>query len=345
MPTHTSTRKDDHIRISLEEDVTFNHTLTGLSHYRFVHQALPELNLRHVDTSTTFLGHTLTIPLLIASMTGGTAQAGHLNRTLAEVAQATSIGMGLGSTRAMIERPDTVWTFQVRQCAPDIPIFANLGAIQLNYGYGLDECQRIIDQTEADGLYLHLNPLQEALQPEGDTNFAGLITQIEKVCARLSVPVIVKEVGWGLSARVARMLIDAGVTALDVAGAGGTSWSQVEMYRGETPVQREVAASFRNWGIPTAQSITMVRSVDREIPLAASGGLQNGIDIAKCLALGADITTMAGALLRAAATSITTLHEQIEILTHQIRVAMFAAGAGTIEALKQTPLIKVETTT
>jgi isopentenyl-diphosphate delta-isomerase len=340
MSSDTGIRKDDHIRISLEEDVTFNQTRTGLARYRFIHQALPELDLDDVDTSTSFLGHKLAMPVLIASMTGGTDQAGHLNRTLAEAAQAASIGMGLGSTRAMLEHPDVSWTFQVRKYAPDILLLANLGAVQLNYGYGPDDCQRIIDMTEADGLYLHLNPLQEALQPGGDTHFAGLVNRIEAVCTRLSTPVIVKEVGWGLSAQAARRLIDAGVTALDVAGAGGTSWSQVEMYRGETAVQREVAASFRNWGIPTAQSIKMVRSVDRDMPLAASGGLRNGIDVAKCLALGADVTTLAGPLLRAAATSTAALRERIEILARQVRIAMFAAGAGTIAALKQTPLIE-----
>lgn len=342
MASNTGIRKDDHIRISLEEDVTFNQTRTGLARYRFIHQALPEMDLDEVDTRTTFLGHTLAMPLLIASMTGGTDQGGHLNRTLAEAAQAASIGMGLGSTRVMLEQPDVSWTFQLRQYAPDIPLFANLGAVQLNYGYSADACQRIIDLTEADGLYLHLNPLQEALQPEGDTHFAGLARRIEEVCKQLPVPVIVKEVGWGLSARAARLLINAGVAALDVAGAGGTSWSQVEMYRGETPMQREVAASFRNWGIPTSESIARVRSVDQDIPLAASGGLCDGIDIAKCVALGADVTTLAGPLLRAAATSTTALHERLEILARQIRIAMFAAGAKDIAALKQTPLLEID---
>ena len=200
-PKTTSVRKDEHLRINLEEDVSFVDLSTGLERYHLVHQALPEVNLEDVDTTTVFLGHHLSMPLLISSMTGGTEEAGRLNRTLAEVAQEAGIGMGLGSTRAMIEHPETTKTFKVRSFAPDILLLANLGAVQLQYGYGLEICQRLVAETEADGLYLHLNPLQEALQPEGNTRFAGLLRKIEMLCKSLEVPVIVKEVGWGLSAR------------------------------------------------------------------------------------------------------------------------------------------------
>jgi isopentenyl-diphosphate delta-isomerase len=342
MSSHqTGTRKDDHLQINLEEDVTFDQLTTGLEHYRFVHQALPELDFDEVDTRTTFLGRRFSIPLLIASMTGGTKLAGQINQTLAAVAQEVGMGIGLGSMRAALERPDTAWTFQVRKYAPDILLLANLGAVQLNYGYGPDECRRAVDLVEADGLYLHLNPLQEALQPEGDTRFSGLLQRIEAVCKALPVPVIVKEVGWGLSTRAIRLLVDAGVAALDVAGAGGTSWSQVEMHRSENSVQREVAASFRDWGIPTAESLQMAREVAPNIPLIASGGLRTGIDIAKSLALGADIATMAGPMLKAASESQQALRDQIEILSRQLRVTMFAVGASGIPALKQTPMIQV----
>lgn len=335
----TGARKDDHLRITMEEDVTFSRISTGLGAYRFLHQALPEIDLDAVDTSTHFLGHRLSFPMLIASMTGGTAQSGHVNRLLAEAAQAAGIGMGLGSTRAMLEQPDVTKTYQVRKVAPDLVLFANLGAVQLNCGYTADDCLRLVDLTEADGLYLHLNPLQEALQVEGDTHFANLLRRIEEVCAALTVPVIVKEVGWGLSARVARLLIDAGVAALDVAGAGGTSWSQVELFRLEDPVNREVAAGFRDWGIPTAESIKMVRAVDTHIPLAASGGLKTGIDIAKCLALGADVATVAAVILRAAIESPEALVSRIEVLRRQLQIAMFATGSPNIVALKQAELI------
>ncbi len=337
----TGLRKDEHVRINLEEDVTFDQVTTGLERYQLIHQAAPEADLADVDTSTDFLGHRLTFPMLIASMTGGTQWTGDINRVLAEAAQATGIGMGLGSMRVILEEPETAATFQVRRYAPDILLLANLGAVQLNYGYGPEDCRRIVELVEADGLFLHLNPLQEALQPEGNTRFAGLLRRIETVCHALEVPVIVKEVGAGLSEHAARQLIDAGVAALDVSGAGGTSWSQIEMHRGHDNVQREVAAAFRNWGIPTAQSIQMVRKVAPDVPLIASGGLQNGLDIAKALALGADVTTMAGELLQAAAESPQVLYNRIEIIRRQLAIAMFASGAPDIPRLKQTPLLHI----
>jgi isopentenyl-diphosphate delta-isomerase len=339
--SQTGTRKDEHIRINLEEDVSFDQLTTGLEYYRFTHQALPECDLADVNTTTHFLNHHLGFPVLIASMTGGTEKTGNINRMLAEVAQATNIGMGLGSMRAALEDPQALRTFQVRRYAPDILLLANLGAVQLNYGYDPDTCRRLVDLVEADGLFLHLNPLQEALQPEGNTRFTGIVQRIEAVCRALEVPVIVKEVGWGLSAEATRILIEVGVAALDVAGAGGTSWSQVEMHRGRDTVQREVAAAFRDWGIPTVQAIQDVRQVAPDIPLIASGGLRTGVDIAKALALGADVTTMAATLLQAT-DSLQTLYERVEIIHRQLTIAMFAAGAPTIARLKQTPLETVK---
>ncbi len=345
MPYHRPTlaRKNDHIRINLEKDVSFRQVTTQLEAYRFIHQALPEINLEDVDTSTTFLGHTFAFPLLIAPMTGGTQMGERLNRVLAEVAQEIGIGMGLGSMRAALEAPETRATFQMRRYAPDIFLVANLGAIQLNYGYGPADCQKLVELVEADALHLHLNPLQEALQPEGDTNFAGLVERIAEVCAALSVPVIVKEVGAGLSTRAAHRLLEAGVAALDVAGAGGTSWSQVEMHRQRKPDQRQVAQTFREWGIPTAQSLQMARDAAPSLPLIASGGLRDGVEIAKALALGADLTSMAGALLRTAATTPESLYSHIDIIRRQLQVTMFAVGAQTIAALKETPLLHAPT--
>ncbi|MBN1249426.1 MAG: type 2 isopentenyl-diphosphate Delta-isomerase, partial [Anaerolineae bacterium] len=279
-------------------------------------------------------------PLLIASMTGGTPQSGVLNRILAEAAAASGIGMGLGSTRVMLENPAVAHTFQVRKFAPDIFLLANLGAVQLNHGYGIDACRRLVDLTEANGLYLHLNPLQEALQPEGDTQFSGLLKRIEALCTVLSVPVVVKEVGWGLSAEVARQLIEAGVAALDVAGAGGTSWSQVELHRQVSAREQEVAASFRNWGIPTAESLLQIRNIAPDIPLIASGGLTTGIEVAKCLALGADIAALAAVFLKAAATSAEALQERIDILCRQLKIAMFVTRSANVAALRSAKLVK-----
>jgi len=279
-------RKADHIKINLEKDVRSALT-TGLENYHFTHEALPELDLDRVDTSLGLFGKRLAAPILISSMTGGTADAEVINIRLAEAAQDMKIAMGVGSQRAAIEHPEQAKTFQVRRAAPDILLFANLGAIQLNHGYGIDECRRAVDMIEADALILHLNPLQEAVQDAGDTNFAGLAKKIEDVCKQIKVPVIAKEVGWGISERTARVLADCGVSAIDVAGAGGTSWSQVEMHRAPDEFARQLAATFVDWGIPTADSILNVKKVLPEMMVFASGGLKDGLDIAKCVALGA----------------------------------------------------------
>lgn len=331
-------RKADHIRINLEEDVRSGLT-TGLERYHFIHQALPELDLARVDTRIQLFGKTLNAPLLISSMTGGTEAARALNRTLAEAAQASGIAMGLGSQRAALEHPELAPTFQVRDLAPDILLFANLGAVQLNYGYTVEHCQRAVDMIQADALILHLNALQEAVQPEGDANFAGLLKKIEAVCRALPVPVIAKEVGWGISREAAWDLALAGVAAIDVAGAGGTSWSQVEMHRAKTETQKRVAAAFMDWGLPTADSILNVRAVAPELPVIASGGLKDGIDVAKCVALGASLGGLAGPMLKAAAVSVAAVNETIAELARELRIAMFAAGAEDIAALQATPLV------
>lgn len=336
--TPTSKRKADHIRVNLEEDVRSALT-TGLERFHFEHQAVPETDLREVNTRLTFLGMALSAPLLISSMTGGTEEAARINYALAEAAQERGIGMGLGSMRAAIENPDLAPTYQVRSRAPDILLLANLGAVQLNYGYGPDECQKALDLTEADALILHLNSLQEALQPEGDTNFAGLVARIEQVCRRLERPVIAKEVGWGISVPAARRLIEAGVRAIDIAGAGGTSWSQVEMHRAQTDFQARLAAAFIDWGIPTAQAVQRLRQAFPEVPIIASGGLRNGIEIAKCLALGADLGGMAGPFLKAAARSVEDVIELIDLTVSELRITMFATGSRDLPALRKAPLI------
>jgi isopentenyl-diphosphate delta-isomerase len=330
--TQTGSRKADHIRINLEEDVRSGLT-TGLERFRFMHEALPELDLETIDLTTRVFGRTLQAPLLISSMTGGTEEAGDINRRLAVAAQEMGIAMGLGSQRAAIEDPKAGRSFQVRDVAPDILLFANLGAIQLNYGYGVAECQRAVEMVEADALYLHLNALQEAVQPEGDTNFSGLLRKIEAVCRSLDVPVIAKEVGWGISEHTARQLVEAGIAGIDVAGAGGTSWTQVEMYRAQNPSQARLAAAFLEWGIPTAESIQQVHRAAPEIPVFASGGIRTGVEIAKCLGLGATLAGMAGPFLKAAVVSVEETIGTILEIEREIMVAMFAAGAGNVAAL------------
>ncbi|MBI4632074.1 MAG: type 2 isopentenyl-diphosphate Delta-isomerase, partial [Chloroflexi bacterium] len=270
--TGIPSRKDDHIRINLEHDVQFHGLTTGLEHYRFAHTALPEINLSDVSTQVRLFDKTLHAPILISSMTGGTPRAAEINRHLATAAQAANIAMGLGSMRAAIQHPSTASTFQVRDVAPDILLFANLGAVQFNYGYDAEHCREAIEIAGADALVLHFNAIQEAVQPEGDTNFAGLLKKVEAVCKALErdgIPVIAKEVGWGFSKEDARRLASAGIRAIDVAGAGGTSWSQVEMHRAPTPSHARVAAAFIGWGVTTSESILNVRDAAPGLPVIA----------------------------------------------------------------------------
>jgi isopentenyl-diphosphate delta-isomerase len=326
-------RKDDHVKINLERDVNSALT-TGLENYSFFHEALPDIDLEQVDTGFTLFNKILEAPILVSSMTGGTQSASVINMRLAEAAQKTGIAMGVGSQRAALEHSEQAETFQVRKVAPDILLFANIGAIQLNYGYGLEQCQRAVDMIAADALYLHLNPLQEALQAGGDTNWKGLDKKIEKICSKIKVPIIVKEVGWGISEKTARRLADCGVSAIDVAGAGGTSWSQVEMYRAPDDFLRRLAATFVSWGIPTAESIQNVKRGAPNVHVLASGGIKDGLDIAKCLALGAALGGMAGQFLKAAAVSTENVIEMIQLTQRQLQVTMFAAGAGNIKTLQ-----------
>ena len=330
----TQSRKADHIRICLEEDVQCHEITNGLERYRFTHCCLPELDRHDIDISTTFLGKRLNAPLLISSMTGGTEQAGIINQRLAEVAQYYKIAMGVGSQRVAVEKPQVADTFAIRKYAPDVLLFANVGAVQLNYTYGLDECLRIIDMLEADALILHINPLQEFIQPRGDTNFRGLLDKISKLCSKLQVPVIAKEVGNGISAAIAEKLMAVGVQAIDVAGAGGTSWAKVEGERAENALQRRLGKTFADWGLPTAECITSIRAIAPNIPLIASGGLRHGLDVAKAIALGADIAGLAMPFLQAAVVSEVALSDLAEVLIAEITTTLFCTGNATLQKLQ-----------
>lgn len=334
LSAQTQNRKADHLRICLDEDVQFSANTNGLERYRFTHCCLPEIDRQDINLSTTFLGKKLSAPLLISSMTGGTQQAGIINQRLAEVAQHYKIAMGVGSQRVAVEKPQVASTFAVRSHAPDILLFANLGAVQLNYDYGLDQCLRIVDLLAADALILHLNPLQECIQTTGDTNFRGLLDKIKQLCIKLPVPVIAKEVGNGISGEMAEKLLAAGVAAIDVAGAGGTSWAKVESERAENPLQRRLGMTFADWGLPTAECITDIRAKFAQVPLIASGGLRHGLDAAKALALGADMAGMALPFLQAAAQSETALYDLVEVLIAEITTVLFCTGNTTIEQLK-----------
>jgi isopentenyl-diphosphate delta-isomerase len=336
----TASRKADHVRINLEEDVAAKGVESGFDAYRFVHCALPELNLEDVDPSTEVFGRKLAAPLLISCMVGGTARAASLNRLLAQVAQELRVAMGLGSGRILLEDPASLETFHVRPVAPDVLLFANLGAVQLNKGYGVDDCRRLVELLGADALVLHLNALQEALQPEGDTCFAGLLGRIEELCRKLDVPVVVKEVGWGIAPDEVRALVDAGVAAVDVAGAGGTSWSEVERHRIAEPWRARVAAAFAGWGIPTADCVRWAVRAAPGARIIASGGVRNGIDLAKAVALGADLVGVAGPFLRAAAEGREAALDLGRELVETLRIAMFAVGARTLRDLRFTPRLR-----
>ena len=338
--TPIATRKADHIRINLEENVQSALT-TGLERFRFVHRALPEVDLEAVNLVQELFGRKVQAPILVSSMTGGTQQAGLINRTLAEAAHATGIAMGVGSLRAALEHPELASTFEIRRYAPDILLFANLGAIQLNYDFTIDHCRKAVDLIEADALVLHFNPIQEALQPEGNTRFAGLAKQVSRVCNLLPVPVIAKEVGWGFSAADAHLLEECGVSAIDVAGAGGTSWSQVEMNRAQNESQKLLAGAFDDWGFTTAEAILNVRQAAPQLKVIASGGLRSGIEIAKCLALGAILGGMASPFLKTAVESFQKTVELIEITRREIQICLFGTGAGDISTFQQGRIVEL----
>ncbi len=332
--THTK-RKRDHLRICREEDVRGRGITTGLQRYRLRHCALPEQRLDGIDLGTQFLGKKLRAPFLISAITGGTARARQINLNLAAAAQELGVAMCVGSQRAAIEHPRHARTYPVRKVAPDILLLANLGAVQLNYGYGLAECRQAVEMIGADALVLHLNPLQEALQPHGNTNFAGLLDKIALICRDLGVPVIIKEVGWGISEFTAWQLAAAGAVAIDVSGAGGTSWSEVEMHRAESDTQRRVAASFAHWGMPTAECILQAQRGAPNVPLIASGGIYSGPEAAVALALGADLVGLARPLLEPAMQSAEAVVTELGVLIAGLRIAMFAAGIPDIPSFKE----------
>jgi len=334
-------RKKDHIAINLNKDVN-SAISTGLEKYQLQHCALPELDLTEVDTSLTLFGKNLAFPILISSMTGGTEEAEKINRNLAVCAQSLKFSMGIGSQRAGLENDVSMKSFKVRQYAPDILLFANLGAVQLNYSYTVEHCKKIVDAIGADALILHLNPLQEALMGDGNTNFSGLLNKIEEVVQKIPVPVVIKEVGWGISVEVAKKLINIGIRGLDVAGAGGTSWSEVEKHRALSDNLKEIAGAFKDWGIPTADSIVNIRQIFKDIPLIASGGLKNGIEITKCIALGANLGGMARYFLLPAAESDEAVFNAANVITRQFSIAMFAVGAKNIAELQSNKILRMD---
>lgn len=334
-------RKAEHIELCLTDAVEGVNKTTGLEGISFIHNALPEINFRDIDISSEMLGYEMKTPFLVSSMTGGSSLAATINQHLAEAANERGWVVALGSTRALLESDAHEKSFLVRDYAPDVPIIANLGAVQLNYGYDVTHCEEIVARTEADSLVLHLNSLQEVIQDEGDLNFHQLLPKIEKICQELSVPVGVKEVGFGIDGVTAKKLAEAGVQYIDVAGAGGTSWSQVEKLRSELPLHQKAAEAFNNWGIPTRDCLVSVRKQLPDIPLVASGGMKTGVDAAKAITLGAGTVGFARQLLEAATKSTTAVLDVMEQIEFELRMTMFGIGAKTITELQESRRVEI----
>jgi isopentenyl-diphosphate delta-isomerase len=333
-------RKDEHIRCCLEKDVESSLT-TGFGKYILANQPLPEITLEDIDTSSTFLGKRIVAPFIISPITGGTERSMKINKNLAKAAQELGVVMSVGSQKLALENPSLIPTYQVRDVAPDIPLLANLGAIYLNYGYGLEECKRAVEMIQADGLMLYLNPLQKIIQGSSQLNFKDLIRKISQVCRELDVPVIVKEVGFGLSSSAAALLKESGVWALDIAGAGGTSWAKIErLIQEKGKPCNPLGDTFDNWGIPTAESLISIVKVVKDIPIIASGGIRNGLDMAKAIALGASYVGMALPLLSPAVESSKAVKEKIQKVMTEFKVAMFCCGKRNPEELKNSHCIR-----
>lgn len=334
-------RKTEHIRLCLTGDVEGVNKSTGLEGIDFIHNALPEINFKDIDISTRFLDKNMKTPFLVSSMTGGSELATIINQNLALAAEEKGWVMALGSTRAMLESEAHKESFLIKDYAPSVPLIVNLGAVQLNYGYGAEEAQKIIDLTNADSIVLHFNSLQEVVQDEGDLNFEQLLPKIEAVCKAVNVPVGAKEVGFGIDGTVAEKLYNAGIAYIDVAGAGGTSWSQVEKLRSRDPLRRAAAEAFNNWGIPTKDCIVSVRSKLPSVPLVSSGGMKTGVDAAKAITIGADIVGFARQLLKAATESKEKVMETMEQIEFELKMTMFGIGVKNLEELKNTKRVRI----
>jgi len=325
-------RKLEHIELALEDRMQLESRFFDL--YAFEHEALPEIDMAEIDLSVDFLGKRLEAPLLVSCMTGGTESAARINRNLAEAAERAGVALGVGSQRKALEDPATAESFEVRSAAPTVPLLANLGAVQLNYGFGIDECRRAVEMIGADALALHLNPLQEAIQPEGQCDFKRLLPKIGALVRELEVPVVVKEIGCGISAKTAWALVEEGVEIIDTAGLGGTSWARIEAARAADVALGEV---FAGWGVPTPRSIRELAAIEG-LQVIGSGGVRTGIDVAKAIALGADLVGLAQPFLEAAMVSAEKVSARIARTVQELKITMFCTGAGDLAELRRVPL-------
>lgn len=329
-----SDRKVQHIKIVLEEKV--EPIESSFKKYRLAYKALPEIDKSEISTETIFLGKNLSFPFLIASMTGGADKAKDINKNLAIAAEKAKVALALGSMRAILKDPSTFSSFDVRKYCPSIPLLANMGLVQLNYGYGVKEINKLIDSIEADGIFLHINHLQEAIQPEGDTNFKDLISKLKQILPQIKKPVFIKEVGSGIDFETAKNLSDIGIQWIDVAGLGGTSWTSVESFRRED----KIGFTFEEMGIETTESLIQLKDI-KSLNVISSGGVRSGLDIAKSIALGAKLASLAKPLLKPALESSDAVYEEIMRFKQELEIAMFVTGAKDLESLAKVKIVKI----
>lgn len=336
-----STRKDQHLDVVAKKDVAFDGLALGFGRFTLEYDALPEINLDEVELTTMLLGKRLAAPLVIGAMTGGSPRAGRVNERLARVAAKVGVGLALGSQRAMIVDPSLASSFDVRAHAPELPlVFGNVGAVQLNYGVEIEAVRDAIARVSADALNVHLNPLQEAVQPEGDTRFSALAPKIDALAAGLAVPVVIKECGAGLSRRTLRKLAPLAIAGVEVAGVGGTSWSKVESHRAPVgSAQQEIGMRLGGHGVPTADGTVIAREAFGDRVVIASGGVRTGMDVAVALALGADAVALAAPLLLAAEESEAKAEQLLRTLVHELRVILFTCGLRSIAELRAATVI------
>lgn len=333
-------KKDQQLKFAMSDIVACSLD-AGFDNYCFEHNALPEIDFSEIDTSTKFLGRKLNLPLIISSITGGGSKSLKINKALAGIANDYGIGLAVGSQTCALRDSSFEESFKVRQYAPNTLLFANFGAVELNYGLGLDDCRRALDMIDADALVLHLNPLHEVFQRNGTTNFSGLLKKIENVCKHLDAPVIVKEVGCGISGEVAEKLADVGVYAVEVAGVGSISWSCVEKQNSRDVVLMNAADAFRNWGNLTTECIESIAKESLDIKIIASGGVDDGIKIAKSIALGADLCGNASTFLKKITESRAECENFMETIIMELKTVMFCTGSKNLDALKKAKLFIV----
>lgn len=335
MAQKTEKRKAEHIRICLEQKAQARNVKAGFEDIHLVHRALPEVNRKDINLSTSFLGKKFNAPLIVGAMTGGTEEAIPINTAIAEAVEKLGLGMGLGSQRAAIEDQKLEKTYSVaRKAAPNAFLIANIGGVQLVHGYGIKEVRKVVEMIDADAIAIHLNALQEAVQPEGQTNFKGVLAKIAQVAGELDKPVIVKETGAGISAEDAKALQEAGVKAIDVGGVGGTSFAAVEYYRGKT----SLGEAFWDWGIPTAVSI-VESTQSAKLPVIASGGVRSGMDVAKALALGVSLASVSQPVLEAAVKGSVETEKLLSRFIEELRNVLFLVGAKDVAGLCKVPLV------